>query len=108
MEHQIRDERARQFFAVPGVQKRHVNHADVYADILGQHPPLTLNLLIVPAQPVNAENIQQIARLHLLQHFFVLWPVKILPGLLVDVCLLGIDQFLPKGNQLALLILILA
>ena len=99
LEHQIRDERAHEVFAVPGIQHRHVDHADVDADILGQQTPLTLNLLIVPAQPVDTEDVEQIAGFQLFQHFLVLRTVEVLSGLFVNEGLLG--MYRQKGGYCA-------
>ena len=107
LEHQVCDERAHEVFTVPGVQKRHVDYADINADILGQYAPLTLNLFIVPAQPFDAEDIGQITGFQLFQHLFVLRTVKVLSGLFVDEGLLGSNELLPQGDQLAILVLIL-
>ena len=63
LEYKVGDEGTHQVFAIPGVEQRHIDYADVDSDILGQHPPLPLNLLIVATQPVDTENVQQMGSL---------------------------------------------
>ena len=84
LQNQIGNERAHQVLAVSGVQKRHIHNADVGADLLGQNAPLPLNFLIIAAEPVDAEHIQQIACAKPAQKPLVLGPFKILAGLLVQ------------------------
>ena len=57
LQNEICDKRAHQVFAVPGIQKRHINNADIRAFFPGQNAPLLLYFRIVPAQAVDAENI---------------------------------------------------
>ena len=84
LQNQISDEGSHQTLAIPGVHQRHVDHADVSSDVFRQNTPLFLYLLIVPAQPVNAENVQQIAILDFVDHFLILRTLEVLPGLLVN------------------------
>ena len=85
LEHQIGDEGAHQVFAAAGVQQGHVDDADIHAGLLGQGPPLVLDLLIVAPQPVDAQDIEQVARLQPFHQFFVLRTVEVLAGLLVHI-----------------------
>ena len=78
LQHQIGDEGSHQIFSLAGVQKRHVKHADVNSLLLCQHPPLLLNLHIVAAQAVYAQNIQQISPPQALDQLLVPGPEKIL------------------------------
>lgn len=58
LQHQVCDEGAHQIFPVPSVEQRHVDNADVNADVFSQHPPLALDFLVFSAQAVNTEDIE--------------------------------------------------
>lgn len=108
LQHEVGDERAHQVLAVAGVQKRHVDHADIHPDLLRQHPPLAQYLLVIASQPVDAEDVQQVAGLQAPDELSILRPVEVLAGLLVDVDVPGRDQLFPQRDQLPLLVLVLA
>ena len=106
MQDQIGDKRPHQVFPLPGVQQRHVQHADIHLFFLGQHPPLLLNICIVAPQPVNAQHIEQVARLQLFHHPLILRPLKILAGLLVHKNIFVRHALAVQRHQLPILVLI--
>lgn len=108
LQHQIRNKRPQQILVARRIQKRHVNHTDIHALLLGQNAPLRLNLLIIPAQPVNAWNIEQIALLKPPHQPPVVWPVKVLSGLLVHVDGLLCQPPFAQRRDLPVLVLIRA
>jgi len=54
LQNKVSNEGSHQILAVPGVQERHVDHANVDSDLLRQNAPLPLKLLIITAQSVDA------------------------------------------------------
>ena len=63
LEHDVAEEGAHQVLAPPGVQQGHIQHHDVHPPPLGQKPPLLQNLPVVPPQPVDALDVEQVVRL---------------------------------------------
>ena len=90
----------------PGVQQRHVNHADVHALVFGQNSPLILDFLIVPAKAVYALDVEKIVFFQFFHQLFVLWPLKILAGLFIHVDIFLRDIDFSQSNQLAVLVLV--
>lgn len=106
LQHQVRDEGAHQVPALPGVQQGHVDDADVRADLLGEHPPLILNLLVIASQPVDAQDVQQVARPQPLDQPLVLGTPEILPRLLIQKNMSLGRAALPQGDSLPGLVLV--
>ena len=98
LQHQVGNEGAHQVLALPGIQQRHSNDADVHIFLLGQDAPLVLHLLIIAPQPVDALNVEQVARLQLFHQLFVLRPVEILAGYLVHVNKAVLHALAVQGN----------
>lgn len=70
LEHQIRNKHPGQVvMADGGVQKGHVQHFDISADLPGDFTPLLQNLPVIPSQPVDAFNDQQIPFFNLFINF---------------------------------------
>ena len=105
LQHNVAEERSHQVFASPGIQQRHIQHHDVDALFLCEHPPLLQNFRVVAAQTVNALDIEQIVFFHFPKQLLILRTVKIFAGLLVDeqVCLR--NRHFPESDQLAILVL---
>lgn len=83
MQNQVGDESTHQILALPAIQQRHINDADVHILLLGQDASLILHLLIIAPQSVDALNVEQVARLQFFHQLFVLGTVEILAGHLV-------------------------
>ena len=64
LEHDITQKGAQEILRITSVQQRHIQYYDIYALFSGQYAPLFLNLCIVTAQPVNAFDIEYVARPH--------------------------------------------
>ena len=108
LQHDVAQKSAHQVFAAPGIQQRHIQHYDVDAFLFRQYPPLLQNLPIVPAQTVDALDVEQIVLFHFSQQAFVLGSVKILAGLLVHVNVFFRDSKLLQSDALPVLVLVLA
>lgn len=93
---------------LPCIQQRHVDHADIDSDDLRQNAPLLLNLLIISSKPVDAHDVEQIARLQCFLKHLILRPEKILSRLLVQINTPLRHILFAHGNALPALILILA
>lgn len=63
LEYNVCNQRSCQVSIYAGVQKRHIQHFNVRADFLCNHPPLFQNFRIVAPQPVDAFDNQKIPRL---------------------------------------------
>lgn len=108
LQHDVAEECAHQVLAPAGVQQRHIQHHDVNALFLRQHPPLFQNFRIVAPQPVDALDVEQIAFFQFPQQAFVLRAVKVLAGLPVRVDVFLRNRPLPQGDQLPVLPLVFA
>ena len=106
LEDNVAEKGPHQVLAPSRVQQGHVQHHDIHPLFLGQHPPLLQDLPIVPAQPVNALDVQHVVPLQPPHQFPVLGPVKVLAGLVVPVQILLRDLQLPHGQPLPLLVLV--
>lgn len=82
-----------------------IQHHNVDAFILCEHPPLLQNFRVIAPQTINALDIEQIVFFHFPQQFFILRAVEILAGLLVHVNILFTNPDFPQGNHLTILIL---
>ena len=87
------------------IKERHVEDADIHAFDFDEDSPLFKDILIVPAETVDALDVEQVVFFHAPNEAAVLRAVKILAGLLVhkDVCLR--DAHLAHGDHLAILVL---
>ena len=102
----IAEEGPHQVLAPAGIQERHIQHHNVNALLLGENPPLILDFFIVASQPVDALDVEQIVRLESSDQLFILRTVEILARLLVHKDVLLRDGHFPKGDQLAVLVLV--
>lgn len=89
------------------IQQRHVDHIDIDALIFRQNAPLLLNFLIVPAEAVDALDVEQIVLFHFPQQLFVLRALKVLSALLVEIDILLRYIHFAHGDKLAALVLLL-
>jgi len=103
---QVCNKGAHQVLAVAGIQKGHINDADINADFLGQDPPLILNFRVIAAQTVDAEDIEQVALPKPADKAFVLGAVEIFTGLFIHKDIMTRDGFFLQGNPLAVFILV--
>ena len=108
MKGQVGDEGADQVLPVPGVQQGHVDDADVRPDVLGQRPPLILDFPVAPPKPVDAQDVEQVARPQLSHQPLVLGPVEVLAGLLVCEKVFRRHAHFRQGEPLAVLVLVRA
>ena len=106
LQHQVGDEGAQQVLALPRVQQRHIQHADVCAHLPGEDAPLLLQLLIAAAQPVDAQDIQQITAAQPAQQLLVLGALKVLAGLTVNIQIFCRDRLGRQRNALTVLVLV--
>ena len=83
LQDEIGDEGPHEVLAVAGVQEGHVQDADVHADVLGEQPPLVLDVLVVAAQAVDAGHAEQVPGPQALHQALVLGALEILAGLAV-------------------------
>ena len=106
LEHQVRDKSSDQVLTQTGVQQRHINDADVHPLVFGQELPLLLYLLIVAAQPVDAQYVQHIPPAQPFQELEILGAVKIPSGPLVNIDVLFRHRLRLEGDLLPFLILV--
>ena len=78
LKHQVGDEGAHEVCVTAGVQKRHVDDANVYTQCFRKHAPLLLNLFLVAPQSVDAEDVEEVTPLQLSEHFLICRSVEIL------------------------------
>ena len=83
LQDEIGDEGPHEVLAVAGVQEGHVQDADVPAEVLGEQPPLVLDVLVVAAQAVDAGHAEQVPGPQALHQALVLGALEILAGLAV-------------------------
>ena len=108
MKHEIRNERSHKILALPRVQQRHVNYADVNTFFLCQNAPLPPDFLVIPAESVDAQHIQQVTGAKLFHKPPVLRSIEILAGLFIRENAFGRNAEFLKGGQLTRLVLIRA
>ena len=101
----IAEEGSHQVLAPAGVQQRHIQYHDVDAFFFREDAPLFQNLAIIPSQPVDALDVEQIARLEFFHQLLVLGAVKVLAGLLVHKDVLLRNRHFTQCDQLAILVL---
>ena len=105
MQDNIAEECSHQVLAPANVQQRHIQHYDVDALFFREDAPLFQNLAIIPSQPVDALDVEQIARLEFFHQLLVLGSVEVLAGLLVHKDVLLRNRHFTQCNQLAVFIL---
>lgn len=108
LQHQVSNEGTHQVFALTGIQQGHIQHNDVHTFFLGKDTPLVLNLLIISAQPVNAQNKEHVPRLEPAEEPFVIGAVEILAGLLIHVEVFRGNVLFRHSDPLPFLVLVLA
>ena len=102
----VAEERPDKVFPTPGIQKGHVDYADVDTLFLCQDAPLFQYLGVVPAQAVNALDIEQITPFQLPQQLPVLRPLEVLSTLLIRIDIAILNTVFVHGNDLSVFILI--
>ena len=105
LQNEVGDEGAHKVLALPCVEQGHVEHADIDVKLLGEEPPLLLDLLIVAAQPVNAEDAEQVAGAELFDQSAVLRTVEVLAGLSVEEDVFVGDALFMEGDFLSVVVL---
>ena len=106
LQHDVAEKGAHQIFAPAGIQQRHIQHYDVDAFLFRQYPPLLQNLPIVPAQTVDALDVEQIVFFQFPHQPLVLRTVEVLAGLLVHKDVFLRDLQFSQCNQLSVLVLV--
>ena len=107
LQHQVCDEGPRQVLRLlPGVQQGHIQHHNVDLLLLGDEPPLVLDLPIVAAQPVNRFDDHQVAGPELPQKPLIEGPFKVLAAELVRKNVFLRNAELLHGDELAFLALV--
>lgn len=105
LQNNVTEKSTHKVFASPGIQQRHIDHANVDAFFLCQDAPLFQYLRVVPAQAVNALDIQQVASFQLPQQLPVLRPLEVLPTLFIRIDIAIGDAIFVHGNDLPVFIL---
>lgn len=105
LEDDVAEEGTEQVFAPPCVEKGHVDHHDVDAFSLCQHLPLLEDVSVIPAEPVDALDIEQVPFAELPHHSLVLGTAEIFAGLFVHVHLACRDGHRLHGGPLPRFIL---
>ena len=85
LQHDITDECAEEVFSVAGIEQGHIQHHNIDLFLFRQNAPLFLYLFIVPAEAVDALDVEQIAFFQLSEQFLVGRTVEILSRLLINI-----------------------
>lgn len=108
LQHQIRDEGARQILIrAARVEQRHIKNDDIRLFRLRDIAPLIQNLLVIAAQPIDRLDDQRILRLETPQETLVARAVEILAAELIQINVALRYGKLPQRNHLAILALFL-
>lgn len=102
----VAEERAHQVFPFPRIQERHIQNHDVDLLFHRQESPLLDDVPIVPPQPVDALDVQQVARPQLLRQAQVHFPVEVLAGDFVEKNVGLVDAHFPQRKNLPILLLL--
>ena len=102
----VAEERPNKVFPAPGIQKGHVNHADVDAFFFRQNAPLFQDLRVITAQAVDALDIQQVVPFQLPQELPILGPLEVLAALFIRIDIAVGDTVFMHGNDLPVFILL--
>ena len=105
MQNNVAEECPHQVLAPAGVQQGHIQYHDVNALFFREDTPLFQNFAIIPSQPVDALDVEQIARLEFFHQLLVLGPVEVLAGLLIHKDVLFGNSHFAQCDQLAILVL---
>lgn len=78
----ICDEGSDEIFALAGIEKRHIEDADVDLEVFGKVAPLVLNLLVIAAETIDAFDINKVAFFSLRTSLLYAGRLKSLPDCL--------------------------
>ena len=106
LQHQIGDQRPGEIPCLARIQKRHIQHNNGSLLFFGDASPLLEDLLVIPPQTVDALYYESIAALQPSKQPFVVFPRKVLPGLLIRVKSRFLNAVLLHSNHLPLLVLL--
>lgn len=61
LQNEVGDKRTDEILTLSCIEQGHIDHADVYADILGEDLPLREDLVIISAEAIDTQDVEKIA-----------------------------------------------
>lgn len=107
LQDKIGDEHRKQSLRGCRVDERHVEDANEYAFCLHERTPFAEDVVVIPAEPVNACDDEQVAASQVPRQLSPVGPAKVLAAPVIDEYLAVVHARFAQGDELPVFVLLL-